>query len=534
MSDLENLLQSSGRSSSVLGAIANPAQVNVLGAYGAAAETAGKIYGVQDLQAQKAWGEALQQSTGPDGVTDYQKASAIAAQNPLAAMGMMKGLTGSTALSGAVQTQGTARNQMLTDAMSSALNAPDDQLHDAVVAGTQKLVASGALTQEQAHRALLNMPSDPAQLRTQMERNRIALLPPVMQQPAIYGQPGSQTGPGGETVGTRQSVQTSTVTPAQPSGTGVPGGMDAKQLDAPYPYKDANGNPQVTTWREILTKSGIPIPTIPAAGGTKGLPDTLRVNPNKATPGGATPPPANGAQPAPNQPAPTTPAGPVSMPIGPAPGMEEKWKASADQYTADTAQAGQYQQRIFPLVQGRALLEGGDVTTGAGAEWVNHVKSLLQTAATQIPGLHWDAQTIAQADFDKLNKYLTQYTNSLPMAGASDARLASAITGNPSAHISTLANKDVVKALIGLERMKQTAITDFKAQGGQPNQYADYLVSWQNSHDPRAFVFDMLKDEDRVKMIKGMSPTERKSFNDTLTLVERNPGIMGQAAMPQH
>jgi hypothetical protein len=262
-----------------------------------------------------------------------------------------------------------------------------------------------------------------------------------------------------------------------------------------------------------------------AQPGTPVLPPSLRNPANKPAPDTQpAPPPANGAQPAPNQPAPA--------PTAPPPGMAEKWKASADQYTADTAAAGQYQSRIFPLAQSRALLDGGDVTTGQGAEAVNRVKSVLMTAATTFG---WDTQTIKQAKFDELNKYLTQYTNNLPMAGASDARLASALTGNPSAHISTLANKDVVKALIGLERMKQTAITDFANSGGQPKDYADYLRNWQNTHDPRAFIFDMMKDGDRAKMVAGMkTDAERKTFGATLDLVQRNPGVMGQAPMPQH
>lgn len=519
--DLFNALQSAGHSSSVLGAIANPAQVNVLGAYAGAAKTAGEIYNVQDLQAQKAWGEALQQSTGPDGVTDYQKASAIAAGNPLAAMGMMKGLHGSTELSGAVQDQGLIRNKAITDMQSATLNVPDDQLHDAVLAGTQKLINAGFLTPAQAHKALLNMSNDPTQLRAQIERNRIALLPPGQQEGNLYGTTYNQNVGG--------AIQSGTQAPASRGGgqqptTAISTGPSPEQLAAPFSYTDPDtGQPVTEPYGDFLKRRGFALPGGGGAQpGTKGLPDSLRNPANKAAPTSNAPAPAS------NAPAPA--ALPPPAPTAPQPGMAEKWKASADQYTADTAASGQYQQRIFPLVQSRALLESGDVTTGQGAEAVQRLKGMLGTVAGQ---MGWNPNQINNAKFEELNKYLTQYTNGLPMAGASDARLASAITGNPSAHISTMANKDVVKALIGLERMKQTAITDFAATGGQPKDYADYLRTWQNTHDPRAFVFDMMDADARKKMVAGMkTDTERQAFARTLDLVERNPGVMGQAAMP--
>lgn len=502
--------------SGLLKTLSHPDQVNYLDAVGSANKVAAGVWANREAQAQQAWGDALQQATDlKTGVVDYARANALAAGSPQAAIGMMRGLKGSTELTGATQDQGAQRNAAFTNAISAALRRPDDQLHDGVMEGVQQLVNSGAMTQQQAHRALLNLPSDPGQLRTSLEQRRIALLPPVMQQPAIYDSPGSQTGPGGETVGTRQSVRTGVVSPAQPSGTGVAGGMDAKQLDAPFSYNDpASGQPRTTTLREYMRANNIPVPTIHApAGDQSGVPASIR-NPNRPT--SSTPPPAQAGQPA-------------SGATGPEPGMAEKWKASAEQYTTDTAAAGQYQQRIFPLVQGHALLQSGDVTTGKGAEYVQGLKGMLGTVAGQFG---WNPNAINNAKFEELNKYLTQYTNALPMAGASDARLASAITGNPSAHISTLANKDVVKALIGLERMKQTAITDFAAQGGQPKDYADHLRGWQNTHDPRAFIFDMMEAKDRQKMVAGMTGTERAAFSRTLDQVERNPGIMGQAAMP--
>jgi hypothetical protein len=216
---------------------------------------------------------------------------------------------------------------------------------------------------------------------------------------------------------------------------------------------------------------------------------------------------------------------------GPEPGMEAKWKASADAYNADNADAGTYQQRVFPLVQAHTILKSGDVTTGAGAEALNSVKSRLMTVATS---LGVDAQTIAQADFDKTAKYMQQYVNQQGLSGRSDQAMASAISGNPSAHISTLANQQILPVMIGMERMKQMMITDFTRAGGKPNQYSDYKTNWQNTHDPRAFLFDMMDQPQREKMVAGMTKDQKIAFARSLDMVERNPEIMGQAAMPGH
>lgn len=232
--------------------------------------------------------------------------------------------------------------------------------------------------------------------------------------------------------------------------------------------------------------------------------------------------------------APPTPMAPRSLPL-PAPGevqsIETARGVSSQQYAADNAAAGQFQQRMWPLVNAQHILETQGTTTGPGAAAARDIIGHLQTLASVFTPA--DLQTIGQAKFEELNKYLTQAVNAQPFAQASDARLASAITGNPSAHISTMANQDILKAMIGLERMKQASITDFNNQGLQPMNYANFLRSWQTTHDPRAFVFDMMSQDQRQKMIDGMkSPTERQNFANTLTFVQNNPGLLTRAAMP--
>jgi hypothetical protein len=117
------------------------------------------------------------------------------------------------------------------------------------------------------------------------------------------------------------------------------------------------------------------------------------------------------------------------------------------------------------------------------------------------------------------------------MGSNSDARLASAFSGNPNTHITTLANKDVVAALIGLERYRQAAMVDFQAQGGQPRDWQTFLSKWQTSHDPRAFVADLLDDKRRNAMFDKMTGPERAAFAASLDVVDKNPSLMNLPGM---
>lgn len=224
-----------------------------------------------------------------------------------------------------------------------------------------------------------------------------------------------------------------------------------------------------------------------------------------------------------------------SLPV-PAPGQVGSLEAAADastrQYSADNAAAGQFQQRVWPLVQAANILATNAPTTGQGADAVRSIIGHLQTLGNIFTG--GDITNIGQSKFEELGKYMQQAVNASPFAAGSNDKLAAAITGSPNTHMTNLANQDVLKAMIGLERMKQMAITDFNNQGGQPMNWTNFLRQWQTSHDPRAFIFDMLPADKRKQLVDSMkSPAERQNFANTLTLVESNPGVMIRPAMPQ-
>lgn len=175
--------------------------------------------------------------------------------------------------------------------------------------------------------------------------------------------------------------------------------------------------------------------------------------------------------------------------------------------------------RIFQL--NKALSGLSNSPTGPGTQSVNDVKSFL---LAQSPdwlkkiGLSPDANEIK--NYDEANKYLTAFASSQAgaMGAGTDSKLATALSANASTHISNLAAKDVVKANIGLERMKQAqaAAWDSSPDAGNPQTFGSWATQWNNGADPRAFVVDLMSPKERADMIKDMKPGEQAKFLSTL------------------
>lgn len=177
-----------------------PVTVNPLAAANEAAQAAGNVYRVRGAQAEQAIGQILQQSTDANGNVDYNKAHTLAAQaGPVVQMGMQNMLINTSRLSGEQQQQGFDRNSAINNAAVAALNAPPGQRHEALLRLGQGLVQSGAISQDQLNRALLNFSSDEGVLTQQLENVRVSTLPAQQRQDWLYGTPttvhqGSQTG----------------------------------------------------------------------------------------------------------------------------------------------------------------------------------------------------------------------------------------------------------------------------------------------------------------------------------------------------
>jgi hypothetical protein len=519
---MSDSLSNALRGGSVLDRLANPTVVNPLAAYSNALQTANSVWQNRAQQAAQLSGQAYQGAIDAQGNFDPVKyRQNLAAAGPDAALAAGAGVTNAQALQGAqIDQAGRLRNLVASELAPLAdPNLTPDQVHTGLVNAATRLIAAGAPTQQVLSYAL-NAPTDPAARLQWLNQVRLSVAPPGQVQENLYGTPGTMMTPGGVTVGT--SLSPRGVLTAPP-GQGVQGGLTPAEMAQPVRWQDKDGVVHDTTWAEYAQARGL---------GNVATPATVNGQPwqpggaQQARPGPANPPRLN----------PQTPAGATQTPAGatpqltdttgPAPGTVQTAEASAKAYAEDNAAAGSYNDRVFPLAQAYNLLK--DSTTGPGTEAINQMKSFLQARAATFG---WQPSEIGGVGkFEELNKYMTQYVNK--MGSGSDARLASALSGNPSAHISTLANRDVISAMIGMERMRQAAITDFNNQNLPPSQWSSFLRSWQTSHDPRAFVVDMLPADKQQKMLTSMTPTERAAFGRTLDFIADNGAIMNLPTMP--
>lgn len=194
---------------------------------------------------------------------------------------------------------------------------------------------------------------------------------------------------------------------------------------------------------------------------------------------------------------------------------------AAEQYVADNRSVNGSGARVYQLQTALTALQ--NAPTGKGAEAFNTLKSYLQTA--NVPGV--DADKIK--NFDEANKYLTQYA--LNQAGqlgqGTDSKLATTLSGNASTSISNLAAQDVVKANIGLERMKQAQVAAFNQSGLPPEQYQKFSSQWNSKVDPRVFILDQLDPQAKAKLRDSMNPAQRQQFTVMYNTALRNNWIPG-------
>lgn len=494
------------RSGNLVSALANPAVANPLGAYFGAARGANEVWTARQAQAQDAWGQALQQATDENGNVDYPKAQAIAARmGPIATMGMMAGLKGASELAGQQQAQGANRNGLIVSAITGAMDAPDDQLPDAVLRNTQRLVNSGAMTQDQANRALLNFSTDPATLRRQLEQARISLLPKEMQQPILYGQPGSQIGPGGETYGTRQDVRRGTVTPAQPSGTGAPLGMTPTELNETVNWTDnrktlPDGSQNPTYGQTFPITKGELLrllnPGVAPGGVPNGaVPSSLRNPANKqpAPSGQPANPPASGPQPAPGM-------------TQPSPADAELIRQSGPKFQAEIDTGNQQQ----PLQTTLSVMQSdiGRFTTGSGANKTLDWKRALQSWAPPLAGpLGIKADQIgAQESFNKaVNLIVAQQA-----AHASDAHLDVQMGATPHDTLSPEGVDSIIRQLQGNSDYLQARA---KLAQAYPNRtdYGGFQAKVADL-DPRYFQYQRLNPQQKTAYFNGLPENEREAF----------------------
>jgi hypothetical protein len=522
----------------LLNMLAHPQGIDIAKDYQNANLLAQGIWANREMQAKQAAGQAFQSSLNPDGTPNQARLNQNLAADPTTALAAQQSSQmGQTLDNEQFDTHMKRLTGVNAAAMALTAQYPKGVPQQAVNDELDRVGPTMGLTPQQIAQAKASFGPDPVANSRTIIRNGIQNLQAQDALHAARPGVGTQTGPGGVT----QGYQVAPIAADNPGAVsvppqqGAPGGLSVNDLTHPVQVVDDNpksptyGQLQNITTAEFLQRRGI---SFPGAGGAPA-----------GAPAGAAAPPPSPANP-PRLPSRTPAAAssvsssavtiPPSQGGGTAAGLAEgerqRVESSVNAYTTDVANAGTFQSRIFPLAQANALLGDSDVITGPGTEALNNLKGWLQARLSSLPGI--SAQTIANAKYSELNKYLQQVVNGNPFAAASDAKLASALAGSPNAHLSTLANQDVIKSMIGLERMKQAAFQEFQRSGQPPNAYASYQARWATEHDPRAFIADQLSPEQQRKMVAGMSSEARKAFGRSLDVISNTPGLMILPAMP--
>lgn len=282
---------------------------------------------------------------------------------------------------------------------------------------------------------------------------------------------------------------------------GKPGSFTPQQVITSTVAPEYRANPQ--------TRTEGANPPVTAPGQTFAPPETLTpsitpigpgsvpTGPPAVVPGAAAPEPAAGATGVPGAGgAPTT-----GLPLGAATPIE----ASGQQYAEAQKAASTFGARVLPLRQAIDLLS--DTETGPGSQTANQFRSFLISMANQ--GLLPKSITpnaINQAKFDELRKYMSNYITNIPFAAGSDAKMAEAISGNPNVELSSLANRDLARVMVGVERFRQAQYLGFTqaAEAGafgeraktDPNYAAQHYGNWaakfNTQYDIRAFGVDLM------------------------------------------
>lgn len=311
----------------------------------------------------------------------------------------------------------------------------------------------------------------------------------------------------------------------QAPGSGLQTVPTRAQLGQPVQWEDENGVTHHGTYAEYDQQRGLGHnlgPAVPTGGGGGAGGFPAGVSGRLPAAGGAQGQ-AVGAAP-----------GQLSDTSGPSPTAVPVQQASGQQFIKDRDTAATLAQRTTPLRQMVSLLEHG-VETGPKSETMNYARSLLISMANQ--GLLPKSITpdqIAQADFDQFKKWSAQYVTGQPFSAGSDARMAEFISGSPNASLSTVANKDVAKTLLGMERFRSAPYLAFQMQtqgngSKAAGNYADYAANFSRDYDPRAFAVDLMGGVDSPqvkKMYQNLNPGEKQKFLKSLQMAYRIPGLL--------
>jgi len=507
MSDLVSALSS--RIGSGGGSLPAPVVLNPLGAYQGALQTAGSVYDLRQKQSVEALGQVYQQSIDPaTGRFDPLRFNTLLSQRPAAAMSAQSGVESGQKLQGQQFTLSDAQNSALNGAITSTLKLPDDQLKPAVLQQTQRLIDAGVIPRDRGMASLLNLSSDPATLRQQLETLRIQTLPPQAQQTAIYGTPGTQTGPGGQTIGFTVDPTTGNIRVGQG---GAPQGLGPEGLNTLVTVPDLRKKlPDGTPNQDYLKPRQMPLGEFLGIPGSRpgaapdlgtGRPPAALVNPKGPQP----PQPGGDGQAAPAQP-------PYKQPTAPSPGEAKEADLAGPQFQSESTRGQEAVQQQAAL--GTMLSDLNQFTSGSGAGKTLDWKRAIVSWAPRLAGvLRVDPKDVAsQESFDKLAAQVVQAQNP-----GSDSRMNLNMAATPHSSLSPEGVDYIIRTLQGNADYLQARAALARTYGNR-SDYNGFVGSIQNL-DPRVFQLERMTKDQRTDYLQSLDAGTKNTILQSAKLV---------------
>lgn len=488
-------LSAAARGGSVLDRIANPPQVNVLGAFQNAAQAAGSIYDVQQKQATRAAGEAflnsIDQATGLPRQSNFllglkaDPTTAMVAQDAA-----QRGLT----LDTGTYALHTARMGRAADAIGTLIGRyPNGIPQEAAHAAIQQEVDSGLITPAEAEQLRPQFGADPRQnsiVATQLYSHNMTNQ---QQLDRIYGTRAA--------VSTGSSTEFKTVPPPGPG-----------QPDVSVPHTLTPGE-QAEYQKWLQGEVEMPDPNNPG-GKLKGTRlqhfERMGVDPKLFYPGGGGGSPAGGSSTLPptlrNPPA--KPSSGTPLPV-PSPSDIDEFKTISDKAVAS---------RDRSAILGNMLSDVGQFTTGPLADITSRMRNM--GIALGIKGLSVEGQS-AQESFNKLAAQLAN-----AQGATSDQRLNINVAANPHQELSPAGATLMIHQLQGNEDYLQARAKLAAAYPGQNVKKFESEIG--TKLDPRAFQYGRMSVPERQAWVKNLSDTDRTAVQKAYNWAVEQKVIAGE------
>lgn len=170
------------------------------------------------------------------------------------------------------------------------------------------------------------------------------------------------------------------------------------------------------------------------------------------------------------------------------------------------------------------LADASEFTSGPASE---ELKTAI-AAINEVFGTKFNVERVAaQERFDKLANQIA-----LAQAGAlniTDARTETAMGANPNSRLSNLGIEGVIAMLKGTEdaiAAKDEAFQDAIDDGEiEPEEYFRFSRKWNENYDPRVFQSVYLTQEQKLKMLRGLSKAELAEFKRKYNFAVENGWI---------